>query len=117
MLSNFINSKPNNENINNENINKDKNIQININNNNFNSNEIKDEISNSNFFVEINPKIVQKDSSENIFKIDSNKEILPLTNNSTKMNIFLNNNNSKTNINLKSSSTFKQQFVVIIILF
>jgi hypothetical protein len=50
LLSNFINSKPNNENIKNENINKDKNIQININKNNFNSNEIKDGISNSNFF-------------------------------------------------------------------
>ena len=55
------------------------------------------------FFVEIHPNIVKKDSSENIFKIepnDSNKEILPSTNNSIKMNIFL-NNNSKTNINLK----------------
>ena len=121
LLSNFINSKPNNENLNNENLNKDKNIYLNIksniNNNSNNSNEFKNENSNSNLFVEIHPKIVQKDSSENIFKIepsDSNKEILPLTNNSTKMNIFLNNNssnyNSKTNGNLISSSNFKQQF-------
>ena len=117
LLSNFINSKPHNENINNENVNKQKNIKTNLNNNNNNSNEFKDENSNANYFIEIHPKIIQKDSSEKIFKIepsDSNKEILPLTNNSTKMNIFLNNNgsnnNSKTNSNLISSSTFKQQF-------
>ena len=64
----------------------------------------------------IYPKIVQKNSLENIFKIEpsgSNTEILPLTNNRTKMNIFLNNNNlnnnSKINSNLISSSSFKQK--------
>ena len=115
LLSNFINTKQNNENINNENINKNKNIKANINNSYNNLNEFKDENSNSNFFVEIHPKIVQKNSPENIFKIepsDSNREILPSTNNSTKMNIFLNNNNlnnTKINSNLVSSSSFKQQ--------
>ena len=63
-----------------------------------------------NYFVEIKPKILQQ---ENEYK--SGGEILPLTSNSTNINILLNNNS--TNNNLKNSNSdiinsavIKQQF-------
>ena len=85
--------------------------KININkNNNINKKE------NTNFFIEIHPKIMQKQESENNLKLineESNKEILPLTNNSTTINILNStnkNSNSKSNSNIKSSSTIKHQY-------
>ena len=86
------------------------NIGLNKNNNiTLNKND------NVNCFIEIHPKIIQQQESENNLKLDneeSNKEILPLTNNSTTINILNSTNkntNSKSNSNIKSSSTLKHQ--------
>ena len=118
MKQNFLLSKFFNSNSNKENINKENNIYIieNVNKNN-NKNE------NTNCFIEIHPKIIQQESEKNLNiknDDDSNKEILQLTNNSTKMNILINNNssnghsktnsNNSNNSNIVSSFTLRQQF-------
>ena len=60
----------------------------------------------SNCFIEIHPKIIQEVTEKNIKLAyeESNKEIFPLTNNSTTINIL-----NRTNTHSKSNSTFKQQ--------
>ena len=88
-----------------EDINKDNKLENNDLNKNANSN--------ANCFIEIHPKIMQEESEKKIkftFE-DTNKEMLPLTNNSTTINILNSTNtHSKSNSNIKSSSsTFKQQ--------
>ena len=68
------------------------NINININ-----------ESDKSNYFIQIQPKIVQEQETDKLKKDKSGNEILPLTTNSTNMNILLNNNS--TNNNLKNNSS------------
>ena len=84
-----------------------------INNNNKNiNNNINNKSMYSNCFIGIHPKIIQEESEKNIklaYK-EINKEIFPLTKNSTTINILNSTNtHSKSNSNIKSSSNFKQQ--------
>ena len=58
---------------------------------------------NSNYFIEIHPKIIQQKETEKLKTDKSGNEILPLTTNSTNMNILLNNNSTINN--LKSSNS------------
>ena len=58
---------------------------------------------NSNYFIEIHPKIIQQKETEKLKTDKSSNEILPLTTNSTNMNILLNNNSTINN--LKSSNS------------
>ena len=84
-----------------------------INNNNKNiNNNINNKSMYSNCFIGIHPKIIQEESEKNIklaYK-EINKEIFPLTKNSTTINILNSTNtHSKSNSNIKSSSNLKQQ--------
>ena len=92
-------------------VNKEKN---NINNNinkNINNNVNKNINVIENCFIEIHPKIIQQESEKNLKSDEeSNKEILPLTNNSTTINILNSTNtHSKSNSNIKSYSNLKIQ--------
>ena len=58
---------------------------------------------NLNYFIEIHPKIIQQKETEKLKTDKSGNEILPLTTNSTNMNILLNNNSTINN--LKSSNS------------
>ena len=66
---------------------------------------------NSNYFIEIHPKIIQQKETEKLKTDKSGNEILPLTTNSTNMNILLNNNSTINN--LKSSNSDMINSVVI----
>ena len=67
-------------------------------NENINQNEIT-----NNYFVEIHPKIIQQKETEKLKTDKSGNEILPLTTNSTNINMQL--NNTSTINNLKSSNS------------
>ena len=67
-------------------------------NENINQNE-----NTNNYFVEIHPKIIQQKETEKLKTDKSGNEILPLTTNSTNINIQL--NNTSTINNLKSSNS------------
>ena len=71
----------------------------------------------SNYFIEIHPKIIQQQEAEKekLKKDKSGNEILPLTTNSTNMNMLLNNNSTANNLKNSSSdiitsAVIKQQF-------
>ena len=69
---------------------------------------------NMNYFIEIKPKIIQQES-ENKLKTDkSGGEILPLTSNSTNMNMLLNNNSTNNNLKQNSNSDINNSNLVII---
>jgi serine/threonine protein phosphatase PrpC len=70
---------------------------------------------NSNYFIEIHPKIIQQKETEKLKTDKSGNEILPLTTNSTNMNILLNNNSTINNLkssnsDMINSAVIKQQF-------
>ena len=70
---------------------------------------------NSKYFVEIHPTIVQQKENDKLNKDKSGGEILPLTTNSTNMNMLLNNNSATNNLKYSSSdiitsNVIKQQF-------
>ena len=70
---------------------------------------------NSNYFMEIHPIIIQQQETEKLKQEKSGGEILPLTNNSTNMNILLNNNSTVNNLkcsssDIISSNAIKQQY-------
>ena len=67
-------------------------------NENINQNE-----NTNNYFVEIHPKIIQQKETEKLKTDKSGNEILPLTTNSTNINMQLNNTNTINN--LKSSNS------------
>ena len=62
-----------------------------------------DQNENTNYFVEIHPKIIQQKETEKLKTDKSGNEILPLTTNSTNINMQLNNNSTINN--LKSSNS------------
>ena len=54
-----------------------------------------------NYFIEIHPKIIQQKETEKLKTDKSGNEILPLTTNSTNMNMLLNNNSTANNLKNK----------------
>ena len=68
-----------------------------IKNSNINENE------NMNYFVEIHPKIIQQKEMEKLKTDKSGNEILPLTTNSTNINMQLNNNSTINNLKPSNS--------------
>jgi len=68
-----------------------------------NKNENINQSENTNYFIEIHPKIVQQKETEKLKTDKSGNEILPLTTNSTNINMQLNNNSTINN--LKSSNS------------
>ena len=80
-----------------------------IKNSNINENE------NMNYFVEIHPKIIQQKEMEKLKTDKSGNEILPLTTNSTNINMQLNNNSTINNLkpsnsDMINSAVIKPQF-------
>ena len=80
-----------------------------IKNSNINENE------NMNYFVEIHPKIIQQKETEKLKTDKSGNEILPLTTNSTNINMQLNNNSTINNLkpsnsDMINSAVIKPQF-------
>ena len=68
-----------------------------------NKNDNINQSENTNYFIEIHPKIVQQKETEKLKTDKSGNEILPLTTNSTNINMQLNNNSTINN--LKSSNS------------
>ena len=68
-----------------------------------NKNENINQSENTNYFIEIHPKIIQQKETEKLKTDKSGNEILPLTTNSTNINMQLNNNSTINN--LKSSNS------------
>lgn len=58
---------------------------------------------NSKYFIEIHPKIIEQNDTEKLKQDKSGNEILPLTSNSTNMNMLLNNNSTTNNLKYSSS--------------
>ena len=59
---------------------------------------------NSSYFIEIHPKIIQQQDIEKLKQDNTGNEILPLTTNSTNMNILLNNNSTANNLKFNQNN-------------
>jgi len=73
------------------------------------------QIDNTKYFIKIQPKIIPQQETDKLQKDKSGNELLPLTTNSTNMNILLNNNSTNNNLKYSSSdminsAIIKQQY-------